>query len=624
MAIKPDSLFTGKIAAASTDYPLGSARNVTTPGDGTGTPFLADLVNDIFGFQQALLAEAGITPSESPDTAVASQYLGSLRALLAPFIASTTALISGTSDSLPVGTVMTTGGYTSPGDGYGARWVKTATTGVISQSPTQLQNALLNDAGGSQWALVSALTVAALGAFKNSSTDSTLAINAAINAIRLSDVSPVLGILGSMPKILDFEGGVYTCNSPINATALTKHGWEIKGSGAVIISKATNKTGFDLTTSRWGTISQLTVTAENADNVLQGIQYGRDVTGNTANSLVFDNVTVTGYYTRTAVYNYASEVDTHIAPSYINYNDDSDSYALILDGQHVWGIVSDFVTAASLNTPESNIQHTFLGGGSRKLISGPTVWLSQVKQLRMVNHYITCIDDYAVVLADSGASFTDLHFDAHFEADGMESCFKFDRTASGASVTKTVIPSFYFKDHGPQSAKRIFWAEGDLNVKLMGEIDIAFWQEEPALGVCQPRPQFELVGNIKLPTLEFNNSLNTSGTLMPYNGVLSGTVGGTPEIISTESGKERIFKGKVIFTSKVSDNITVANILSLQNVIHEDGATKMTPLDALPTLGANAGVIAIDDGTDWSGVNSTGANRLVFHDGAAWKLINLT
>ena len=154
MAIKPDSLFVGKIAAASTDYPLGSARNVTTSGDGRGTPFIADLVNDTFGFQQAILAEAGITPSQTPDTAVDSQYLGSLRALLAPFIASTTALISGASDSLPVGTVVVTGGYTSPGDGGGAQWVKTATTGTASQSPTQLVDGLLNDASGNQWGLV--------------------------------------------------------------------------------------------------------------------------------------------------------------------------------------------------------------------------------------------------------------------------------------------------------------------------------------------------------------------------------------------------------------------------------------------------------------------------------------
>ena len=81
MAIKPDSLFVGKIAAASTNYPLGSARNITTPGDGTGTPFLADLVNDTFGFYQAVLAEAGITPSENPDTAINSQYLDGLKAL---------------------------------------------------------------------------------------------------------------------------------------------------------------------------------------------------------------------------------------------------------------------------------------------------------------------------------------------------------------------------------------------------------------------------------------------------------------------------------------------------------------------------------------------------------------
>lgn len=79
MAINPSNQFPGKIAAASVDYPYGEARDVTAPGDGTGTPFVAALVNDIFGFQQALMDESGRVPSGSPETAVASQYLSALR-----------------------------------------------------------------------------------------------------------------------------------------------------------------------------------------------------------------------------------------------------------------------------------------------------------------------------------------------------------------------------------------------------------------------------------------------------------------------------------------------------------------------------------------------------------------
>lgn len=78
MSINPETLFAGKINPSDADYPYGSARNITTPGDGTGTPWDSALVNDLFGFQQALLNDAGIVPSGTPDKLGASQYLQSL------------------------------------------------------------------------------------------------------------------------------------------------------------------------------------------------------------------------------------------------------------------------------------------------------------------------------------------------------------------------------------------------------------------------------------------------------------------------------------------------------------------------------------------------------------------
>jgi hypothetical protein len=88
MAIIPETRYVGKITPASTDYPYGSARNITLPGDGTGTPWEAALVNDLFGFQQALLAGANITPSGDPDKVGASQYLEAVRKTAANVFAS--------------------------------------------------------------------------------------------------------------------------------------------------------------------------------------------------------------------------------------------------------------------------------------------------------------------------------------------------------------------------------------------------------------------------------------------------------------------------------------------------------------------------------------------------------
>lgn len=83
MAIIPNDQYPGKTAGPTANYPLGEPRNITTPGDGTGTPWDAALVKDLFGFQQALLKAANITASGDPDTALVSQYLQALQSLFA-------------------------------------------------------------------------------------------------------------------------------------------------------------------------------------------------------------------------------------------------------------------------------------------------------------------------------------------------------------------------------------------------------------------------------------------------------------------------------------------------------------------------------------------------------------
>lgn len=81
MAIIPSTQYPGKTNAPDADYPQGSARNITLPGDGTGTPWEAAIVNDILGFQQAILDAAGIVPTGNPDTVPASQYMQALSVL---------------------------------------------------------------------------------------------------------------------------------------------------------------------------------------------------------------------------------------------------------------------------------------------------------------------------------------------------------------------------------------------------------------------------------------------------------------------------------------------------------------------------------------------------------------
>ncbi len=85
MALDPENLpeFAGKINPADANYTRGSAVDVSSPGAGDGTPFIEELVNDTFGWQQALLDEVGAVPTGAPDTAIASQYLDAFKELIA-------------------------------------------------------------------------------------------------------------------------------------------------------------------------------------------------------------------------------------------------------------------------------------------------------------------------------------------------------------------------------------------------------------------------------------------------------------------------------------------------------------------------------------------------------------
>lgn len=77
------SRYPTKSQADAINYALaGKARNVTASGDGTGTPLEKDWLNDHFGFQQALMAQAGLTPNGTVETQIASQLLEALKIVI--------------------------------------------------------------------------------------------------------------------------------------------------------------------------------------------------------------------------------------------------------------------------------------------------------------------------------------------------------------------------------------------------------------------------------------------------------------------------------------------------------------------------------------------------------------
>lgn len=69
--------------APSPEYPNGAYKDETIPGTSNdGSPVTAVTPNDELGFQEALYAEVGVTPTNVPDTALSSQRLDALKLLI--------------------------------------------------------------------------------------------------------------------------------------------------------------------------------------------------------------------------------------------------------------------------------------------------------------------------------------------------------------------------------------------------------------------------------------------------------------------------------------------------------------------------------------------------------------
>lgn len=83
MAIDPSAEYPAQIITSDAGWPYGKAQNDSVPGDGSGTPLEAEWVSDLFGWQQALLDEASVTPSGNPDKVGASQYMAAMHLLFA-------------------------------------------------------------------------------------------------------------------------------------------------------------------------------------------------------------------------------------------------------------------------------------------------------------------------------------------------------------------------------------------------------------------------------------------------------------------------------------------------------------------------------------------------------------
>jgi hypothetical protein len=143
MALKIYEEFAPFANVPDADYPNGSIKDDSTPGAEDGTPLAANWSNDYVGFDAALFAETGITPTGDPDTAVASQRLGALKLLHINnlsllYVFDTVADMVSSTITFPTGKTLVTKNYYTGIEGGGATYTQTDGTSPHIGSPAML------------------------------------------------------------------------------------------------------------------------------------------------------------------------------------------------------------------------------------------------------------------------------------------------------------------------------------------------------------------------------------------------------------------------------------------------------------------------------------------------------
>jgi hypothetical protein len=143
--------YPGQVEAPSSEYLWGSARNVSTPGDGTGTPYDKDLVNDTVGFYQALVADVGDAPNNVSERIGNSQLLAAIRKTTVRTYPSTAEMTA--DPNAQVGAVVRTEEFVA-GEGGAGVYDVVATSSVTPNG----RDIIESTASGATWSFVLRIT----------------------------------------------------------------------------------------------------------------------------------------------------------------------------------------------------------------------------------------------------------------------------------------------------------------------------------------------------------------------------------------------------------------------------------------------------------------------------------
>lgn len=202
MALNIAATYPANTTPPNVDYPVsGSGKDATSPGAQDGTPLKKLVFDDVQGLLQGLLLQAGINPSNVPDTAILSQYVQAIGRICGRSSTTTDDILTG--DYTEAESIATSG-YATTGDGGHALWYATGVTTPGNAGTTAFSSSKIYDSKGNEFEVRGNLRNPRwFGAKGDNSTDDTTAIQAATTS------------LVSTGGVVFFDAGTYLCDSPI-------------------------------------------------------------------------------------------------------------------------------------------------------------------------------------------------------------------------------------------------------------------------------------------------------------------------------------------------------------------------------------------------------------------------
>lgn len=435
--------------------------------------------------------------------------------------------------------------------------------------------------------------------------DQTSALNAFWQAIKASFVDlpseDYVKLAGTIPP------GEYRVDGYVNWTGLKARNTQILAYGAVFVGRGQLGAIVDLVGSRWVQAHGLTIVGDENNMPLCGVLLGPEGTVTSGNNM-FVGVTVTGHFSKTAVWNIGSETTTYFRSRFVNYNTDKTAYAYIADGKMRNGATSQYQPLRASGVAVSFTNNQFYSCDIRNMGGGSPVWAEFTRGWGFDRgcYFISFDDAIFKLYTTSDSTHQNLSIEGlmesvtlpNFPLPGYIGCrHQIEFIGNG---TSSVFKGLTFKVGVPHTALSSIKISTAGPVTVHGADISIGGQLTPGVPVFDA-PGLSIIGSIQAENgseLNINQIAKFDGNIIVAIGTLNRPVAGVYTMINSQSGQlilggsgPRTFDG-VYRTDGVADDVDARlRAKGVGNVVLGSEGTK---LDAFTVVIPDGAVHSID------------------------------